>query len=92
MLSRQPIKLSDYDKSLMKNGELFNKYFCKNQLYPMRQQKLTISPFSHYKSMENLSCHSNEGSWTLTIKDIIFVGGNVMSMYAKFQLHPPYGF
>ena len=40
--------------------------------------------------METLSCHSNESSWTLKIKNITFVKGNVLSKYAKFQLHPPY--
>ena len=47
------------------------------------------------KSMETLSCHSKESSWTLKIKkkrNITFVEGNVISKYAKFQLHPPYGF
>ena len=36
--------------------------------------------------------HSNESSWTLTIKNITFVDGNFISKYAKFQLHPPYHF
>ena len=48
--------------------------------------------FSNYKSMETLSCNSNETSWATTIKRIIYVETNVMKMYAKFQLHPPYGF
>ena len=26
------------------------------------------------------------------MKNIIYVEANVMNMYAKFQLHPPYGF
>ena len=42
--------------------------------------------------MENLSCHSNETTWATTLKNIIYVETNVMNMYAKFQLHPPYGF
>ena len=42
--------------------------------------------------MENLSCHSNETPWATTIKNIVYVETNVMNMYAKFQLHPPYGF
>ena len=44
--------------------------------------------FSHYKSMETLSCHSNESTWAMAIKNIIYVEANVMNMYAKFQLHP----
>ena len=41
--------------------------------------------------MENLSCHSNETTWATTIKNTIYVETNLMNMYAKFQLHPPYG-
>ena len=47
---------------------------------------------AYYKSMETLSCHSNESTWATTIKNIIYVEANVMNMYAKFQLHLPYGF
>ena len=47
--------------------------------------------FSH-KSMETLSCHSNQSSYPTEIKNITFVEGNVLSKYAKFRLHPPYGF
>ena len=49
--------------------------------------------FSHYKSMETLSCHSNQSSYPTEIKkNITFVEGNILSKYAKFRLHPPYGF
>ena len=48
--------------------------------------------FSHYKSMETISYHSNQSSYPTRIKNITFVEGNVLSKYAKFQLHPPYGF
>ena len=48
--------------------------------------------FSHYKSMETLNCHSNESTWATAIKNITFVEANVMNMFAKFQLHPTYGF
>ena len=42
--------------------------------------------------MENISCHSNQSSYPTRIKNSIYVDVNVLSMYAKFQLHPPYGF
>ena len=42
--------------------------------------------------METLSCHSIESTWTTTIKSLIYVEANVMNIYAKFQLHPSYGF
>ena len=48
--------------------------------------------FSHYKSMETLICHSNQSSYPTEIKNITFVEGNILSKYAKFRLHPPYGF
>ena len=38
--------------------------------------------------MGNLSCHSNQSSSPTGIKNITFVEANVLSMYAKFQLHP----
>ena len=38
--------------------------------------------------METSSYHSNQNSWTKTIKNTNFVQTNVISMYAKFQLHP----
>ena len=42
--------------------------------------------------METLSCHSNESTRAIAIKDTVYVEANVMNNYAKFQLHPPYGF
>ena len=47
---------------------------------------------SHYKSMENLSCHSNQSFYPTEIKIITLVESNVLSKYAKFRLNPPYGF
>ena len=48
--------------------------------------------FSHYKSMVTISCHSNQSSYPTGKTHTNFVEANVLSMYAKFQLHPPYGF
>ena len=48
MSLRQPIKLSYLDKSRMQHGGLLNKHICeeeKNQISPVRQQKLSISSF-----------------------------------------------
>ena len=43
--------------------------------------------------MESLSCHSNESTWAMTLKkNTVYVKANVMNIYAKFQLHLPYGF
>ena len=91
MSPRQPIKLSDVDKSRMKHDRLLNKYFC-NQNIPNETEKIVNFLFSHYKSMGTISCHSNQSSYPTGIKYTIYVEANVLSMYAKFQLHPPYGF
>ena len=48
--------------------------------------------FSHYKSMGTISCHSNQSSYPTGIKNTTFVEDNVLSTYAKFQLHPFIGF
>ena len=90
----QPIKLSDLDKSRMKHGGLLNKHFCnkKNSKIPNDLADIVNFHFSHYKSMETLSCHSNQSSYLTEIKNITFVEGNVLSKFAKLRLHPPYGF
>ena len=84
----QPIKSSDLDKSRLKHGGLLNKHFCKKKLsnIPNDLAKIVNFHFSHYKSMETLSCHSNQSSYPTEIKNIAFVEGNVLSKYAKFRL------
>ena len=89
----QPIKLSDLDKSRMKHGGLLNKYFCKkNSNIPNDLAEIVNFHFSHYKSMGTISCHSNQSSYPTEIKNTIYVKANVLSMYAKFRLHPLHGF
>ena len=88
----QPIKLSDLDKSRMKRGGLLNKHFCKKSNIPNDLADIVNFHFSHYKSMETLSCNSNQSSYLTEIKSITFVKGNVLSKYAKLRLHPPYDF
>ena len=93
MSPRQPIKSSDLDKRRMKHGGLLNKHFCKTKSnIPNDLAEIVNFHFSHYKSIETLSCHSNQSSYPTEIKNITFVSGNVLSTYAKFRLHPPYGF
>ena len=62
----------------------------KIQISPMTWQKLSISTFSHYKSLGTISCHSNQSSYPTGIKNTTCVEANVLSMYAKFLLHPLY--
>ena len=93
MLPCQPIKSSDLDKSRMKHGGLLKKHFCKKKSnIPNDVAEFVNFHFSHYKSMETLSCHSNQSSYPTEIKHITFVEGKVLSKYAKFRLHPLYGF
>ena len=68
----------------------FSKTFCQN-IFSNTEINANFH-FFHYKYMETLSCHSNESTWATTTKNIIYVEANVMNIYAKFQLHPPYGF
>ena len=78
----------------MKRGGLLNKHFCKKIFLniPNDLADIVNFHFSHYKSMETLSCHSNQSSYLTEIKNINFVEGNGLSKYAKLRLHPPYGF
>ena len=75
MSPRQPIKSSDLDKSLVKHGGLLNKHFCKKKKSIISNDLAKIVNFhiSHYKSMETLSCHSNQSSYPTEIKNITFV-------------------
>ena len=71
----QPIKISDLDKIHMVCRGLLQKHFCKTffQNICSNTEMNTNFHFSHYKSMESLSCHSNESTWAMTIKNIIYV-------------------
>ena len=44
--------------------------------------------FSHYKSMETLSCHSNQSSYPPGIKNTNYVEATVRNMYTKYRLNP----
>ena len=48
----------------------------------------------HCKSMETLSCHSNQSAWATAIKkqQQFFVEANAMNNSATFQVYPLYGF
>ena len=93
MSPHQPFKLSGLDKSRMKRGGQLNEYVCNFFLnIPNDLAEIVNFHFSHYNSMETISCHSNQSSYPTGIKIIPFVEGKVPSKYAKFQLHPPYGF
>ena len=83
----QPIKISDLGKIHMVGKGLFQKHFCKTffQNISSNTNKCQFPLFP----WKLISCHSNESTWEMKIKNIIYVETNVMNMYAKFQLHPP---
>ena len=90
----QPIELSYLDKSHMQHGGLLNEHICekiKSNISSKTAETVNFQ-FSHYKSMGTISCHSNQSSYPTGIKNTTLVEANALSMYAKFQLHPPYGF
>ena len=89
MSPRQPIKLSDLDKSRMQHGGLLNKHICGEKSNVTIETAETVNfKFSHYTSMGTISCHSNQSSYPTGIKNTTFVEAYVLNMYAKFQLHP----
>ena len=64
---------------------LLQKHFCKKIFKTSAVTEINANfHFSHYNS-------SNESTWAMTIKNIIYVEAIVMNMYAKFQLHPFWG-
>ena len=94
MWPRQPINLSALDKSHTKRGGLLNKHFCRKKSNISNGTTETVNfRFTHYKSMGTLTYHSNHSSYPTGIKKKkTYVDTNVLSMYAKLQLYPPYGF
>ena len=63
------------------------KMFCQNI-----RNKTSVKAnfhFSHYKSMETLSCLSNQSAYATAIKINTFVEANAMNISAKFQLYLP---
>ena len=56
---QQLIKISDQDEGHLKCSALFNKHSSKNK----NETAEIANHFSHYKSMETESCHSNQSSY-----------------------------
>ena len=91
--STNQIKLFGQILSRMQHGGLLNKHIREKKSNISSETADTVNfQFSHYKSMGTISCHSNQSSYPTGIKNTTFVEANVLSIYAKFQLHPPYGF
>ena len=70
---QQPIKISDQDEGHLKRSALLNKHFSKNK---NETAEIANFHFSHYKSMEAESCHSNQSSYLTGTKNNFFVEAN----------------
>ena len=92
MSPRQPIKLSDLVVRNIEDYSINISVKKKNSNIPNDLAEIVNFHFSHYKSMGTISCHSNQSSYPTIIKNTTYVEADVLSMYAKFRLHPPYGF
>ena len=72
MLPWQPIKFSNLDKIHMNRRGLLKKHFCKKNLnICSKTAKIANFHFSHYKSMETISFHSNQSSYPIGTKNTI---------------------
>ena len=75
MLQWQSIKFKVLDKIHMNCRGLLKKHFCKKKNLNIcsKTTKIANFHFSHYKSMETISCHSNQSSYPIGMKTIVFV-------------------
>ena len=63
--------------------------FAKTEFKYLRldQKKIANFLFSRFKSMETLSCHSNQISYPPEIKNTNYVETTVRNMYTKYRPH-----
>ena len=72
MLPWQPITFSDLDKIHMNLRGLLKKHFCKKNLNTCSETaNIANFHFSHYKSVETISFHSNQSSYPIETKNKI---------------------
>ena len=70
----------------MERRGLLNKHFCiKNQNIPNEIEKIVNFLFYHYKSMETISCHSNQSSYSIEIKNTTFRSPYLQMLYVKYE-------
>ena len=67
MSPQQPI-LSDLDKSYMKRWTTQYTFLLIKSNIPNETSEIDNFRFSHYKSLENISCHSNQSSYPIGTK------------------------
>ena len=71
---------------------MLKEHYCKTFVkIPSQIEIKAYFHFSHYKSMETLSCHSNENHMSNSNKNTLYVEANI-NILSKLQLHPPDSF
>ena len=67
MLPWQPFKSSELDKIHINRRRLLKKHFCRKKDLNICSEtaKIATFHFSNYKSVENVSCHSNQSSYPI---------------------------
>ena len=76
--------VEDYSRNISEKKKKKKKKVCQNICDEIEMMAYFHS--SHYKTMETLSCNKKKKK-----KKTIFVEANIMTIYTKFQLYPPYG-
>ena len=93
MLPWQTIKYSDLDKIHMNHRGLLKKHFCKKNLNIWSETaKIAYFHFSHYKSMETISCHSNQSSYLIGTKNNIIRSPYLQMLCVKYGKNRLHGF
>ena len=95
MLPWQPIKFSDLDRFHMKRRGLFKKHFCKkkkNLIICSEIAKIANFHFSHYKSMETISCHINQSSYLIGTKKHTYSFPHLQMLYVEYGKNWLHGF
>ena len=92
----QPIKFSDLVKIQMNRRRLLKKHFriCgkKNPNNCSEIAKIANFHFPHYKSMEIISCHSNQTAGAIAMKNSNSIEVSTKIISVKFELYWPQSF
>ena len=78
----------------MTDTRLFKEHFYKSfvKISTLTWQEMPFFQFPQYKSMENLSCHSNETKEPIFIKKITFQSPSPRMLQTKFGSNRSSGF
>ena len=72
---------------------MLKEHYCKTFVkIPSQIETKAYFHFSHCKSMETFKLPQQRKHMSNSNKNTLYVEANIIYIYAKFQLHPPYGF